>query len=279
VQDRSISENEEQKRQSIEHARYTVSGRVSPRESELRDTIDRLMAENNTLRAQLAEPRTGEIADCRSVEKELKKFKTISDTANVGNAISDYRGRFVYVNDAFARMHGYEVSEVLGKHFSFFHTSEQMEYFERTEEMFNRQGGLTNVKMWHVKKDGTVFPTLMNATIIEEEDRKDLFVSTTAIDISRLHDMQMELEGKNRNLAEVNNALSVLIRKVEQERRELEEKMTRNLRTVVKPFLAKLKRSGLTASQKACVDTLETNLNNILTPFSEKLAWIPTLVF
>jgi len=38
--------------------------------------------------------------------------------------------------------------------------------------------------VWHKRKDGTVFPTLMNATVIKDEKGRPLFLSATAIDIT-----------------------------------------------------------------------------------------------
>ena len=52
------------------------------------------------------------------------EFRTISDRANYGAAIADLDGRFVYVNDAFARMHGWEAAELLGRPLSVFHSGE-----------------------------------------------------------------------------------------------------------------------------------------------------------
>lgn len=214
-----------------------------------------------------------DITDLVWAKEEMRKFMTITDMSNVGHALSDKDGNFVYVNEAFARMQGYEVEEVLGKHFSLFHTEEQMKnYFDATRDTFFAEGHVTNVEMWHLRKDGTVFPTLMNATVIRKEGSDELFVSTTAIDISDRHEMLKELEVKNRNLEEANIALNVVIKNGEKERADLEQKVIRNIQTLVKPYLEKLKKGGLDTHQQVSVDILESNLNHILAPFSEKLS-------
>ena len=67
-----------------------------------------------------------DITKRKHAEDELRKFRTISDNANYGTAIADMEGNFVYVNDAFARMHGWEAADLLGRHFSVVHNEEQM---------------------------------------------------------------------------------------------------------------------------------------------------------
>ncbi len=54
----------------------------------------------------------------------LKKFKTISDKPSHGIVMKDLDGKFIYVNEAFAEMHGYRPAEITGKHFSLVHTQE-----------------------------------------------------------------------------------------------------------------------------------------------------------
>jgi PAS domain S-box-containing protein len=87
-----------------------------------------------------------------------------------------------------------------------------------------------------------------------------------------LLERERELEIKTSSLEEVNTALRVLLKRREEDKTELEEKVLFNVRELVGPYVEKLKRSGLDKRQKACVDILESNLNDIISPFSRRLS-------
>jgi len=74
------------------------------------------------------------------------------------------------------------------------------------------------------------------------------------------------------NLEQTNTALKVLLKRREEDRAELEEKMVLNIRELVLPFLEELKSSRLTERQMAIADILERHLNDIITPFVKTLS-------
>lgn len=132
-------------------------------------------------------------------EEELRKFKTISDQANYGVAISDLEGHLTYINDFFAKMHGYTVEELNGKNFSIFHNGEQLRRVRRLNKALIHTGSLTAQEVWHKRKDHTVFPTLMSAVVIKNENDRPLFLSATAVDITGLKEAEKKLiEHRNR---------------------------------------------------------------------------------
>jgi len=81
-----------------------------------------------------------------------------------------------------------------------------------------------------------------------------------------------ELEEKTRNLEEVNTALRVLLKSREEDKAELEEKVLFNVRELVAPYVEKLKKSGLDDKQKGYTNILESNLDGITAPFSQRLS-------
>jgi PAS domain S-box-containing protein len=81
-----------------------------------------------------------------------------------------------------------------------------------------------------------------------------------------------QLDKKTRNLEEMNAALSVLLKKREQDKIALEEQMVTNVKVLVSPYLEKIKRSTLSDGQKTWLDIMETNLNNVVSPFLSRLS-------
>ena len=79
------------------------------------------------------------------------------------------------------------------------------------------------------------------------------------------------LEAKTNELEEMNSALSVLLRQREKDKTELEEKVVLNFKELIVPYVKKLKHNRLDDKQKAYLSILESNLNDIVSPFAHKL--------
>ena len=96
-----------------------------------------------------------------------------------------------------------------------------------------------------------------------------------------LRKREKELKNKTIQLQEVNSALKVLLKKRDDDRIELEEKMASNVRELVFPYLAKLNKGKLPEKEKAFVNIIESNLKDIISPFvrsltSKYLGFTPT---
>ena len=126
-----------------------------------------------------------DITERKQADDEIRKFKTISDKAGHGVAISDLHGNLVYVNDSFAQMHQYCVDELIGKNLSIFHNEEQLDHVNQLNDQLTQQGSYVAGEVWHKKRDNTVFPTLMSATLVSDESGEPLFMASTAIDITK----------------------------------------------------------------------------------------------
>ena len=87
-----------------------------------------------------------------------------------------------------------------------------------------------------------------------------------------LREKEKELELKTRKLEEVNTALKVLLKRRDEDKTELEEKVLSNIKELIIPYLEKLKKSGLDTRQNAYLRILQSNLNDIISPFSRRLS-------
>lgn len=75
-------------------------------------------------------------------ERTLRMLKNAVETMNLGVSITDTQGALLYVNPAEARMHGYAVEEVIGKHGRLFATAAEPELLPPTtsgEQVFVRE--------------------------------------------------------------------------------------------------------------------------------------------
>jgi PAS domain S-box-containing protein len=87
-----------------------------------------------------------------------------------------------------------------------------------------------------------------------------------------LKEREKELQTETHNLEEVNTALRVLLKRVDEDKTEIEEKVLLNVKEMVIPYVKKLRNSGLNERQKTYLDILESSLNQIISPFSLRMS-------
>jgi len=113
-----------------------------------------------------------------------------------------------------------------------------------------------------IKHDNQVIAATLIVTDITEHKR----------DVQALREREKELKIKTMSLEEVNTALRVLLKRRDEDKTELEEKVLSNVKELVVPFLEKVKKTPLDPKQVAYVDILESNLNDIISPFLRNLS-------
>jgi PAS domain S-box-containing protein len=87
-----------------------------------------------------------------------------------------------------------------------------------------------------------------------------------------LEESRRELEIKTNSLEEVNAALRFLVERRDEDKKELEERVLMNVKELVVPLLEKVREGRLDSRQTTYLDVLESNLNDIISPFSRTLS-------
>jgi PAS domain S-box-containing protein len=88
----------------------------------------------------------------------------------------------------------------------------------------------------------------------------------------RLNQTNEALMAQAENLETLNNALTVLLDRRDKDKEVLEEKVVSNIRELVLPYVETLKRSRLDPRQAMCISIVESNLQEIISPFLRKLS-------
>ncbi len=125
-------------------------------------------------------------------QEDLRMFKASVECSNSGIAIADLDGNLVYVNESLARMHGVSVSECVGRHLSMLHTTARMPVVRQSIQTLFDSGSFQALELYHVHKDGSEFPTLMNGAMILDSHGKPSLIMSTVTDISELKKAQEE---------------------------------------------------------------------------------------
>lgn len=129
-----------------------------------------------------------------------------------------------------------------------------------------------------LRKDGSDLTALVHSHPIYRDGRV-VGIRSTVTDITRrkmteqaLREREVELKITTKSLKEVNTALKVLLDRRDEDRRELERKVVANVRELVIPFVEKVRKGKLDPGQTAYLRVIESNLNNIISPFLRTLS-------
>ncbi|MFH1622826.1 MAG: PAS domain S-box protein [Candidatus Omnitrophota bacterium] len=139
------------------------------------------------------------------VEETYRMLQIAVEQSIDGIAMATIDGIVQFCNEAWAKMHGYQIYEIIGKHLSIFHTGEQLErdvipFHEKVKENDAYHG-----EVGHLKKDGTIFSTWMSTTLLKDKDGNPLGFVGIARDITERKRTKEELvisEEKYRKLFE-----------------------------------------------------------------------------
>ncbi|MFZ2799456.1 MAG: PAS domain S-box protein [Syntrophorhabdus sp.] len=130
------------------------------------------------------------------------------------------------------------------------------------------------LELEYVRYDGTTRWVEVKASFLRNADGLPTNILCVVRDITHRKEAEKELKMKSLRLEEVNTALKVLLEQREKDRAELEDNILLNVRKLILPYVESLKQRHLDEEQKIYLDVLETNLQNIVSPFAKKLTLI-----
>ena len=87
-----------------------------------------------------------------------------------------------------------------------------------------------------------------------------------------LQQREKELEAKSVDLEEANTALKVLLRHRDEDKTALEKAIVKNVEESIFPYIERLKTTRLDDRQAEYLNVINTNLENIVSPFLQKVA-------
>jgi PAS domain S-box-containing protein len=150
--------------------------------------------------------------------------------------------------------------------------------FCRNDKLLSNDGSPTGVHVWETCNTFVNRWFEVRAGALQWIDGRMVRLSI-ATDITQrrqteetLKTREKELKRKTDNLEEVNTALTVLLKRREKDKIELEEKLLLNVRELVEPYLGKLVDSGLNEHQETYASIMKSNLKDIISPFMYRLS-------
>ncbi len=255
---------------------------------------------------ELAERKKAE-ARIRESEQRYRSFLESSPDPIVAY---NMKGVATYVNPAFEQTFGLSRHELLGKQIDFVPEECWPETKAAIDEMLSGRK-ITMFETKRLARNGRVLDVQISSTLFQNQKGRPVGNIVTLRDISArkkaeealqqyhgqleelVQERTAELADTNRRLKqqieerkraeaalraqssyleEVNTALQVLLKKREEDKREMQENVLSNVKELVSPYLVRLKRGHLEPHQETMLEILQSNLDNIISPFISKLS-------
>ena len=103
-------------------------------------------------------------------------------------------------------------------------------------------------------------------------DQAIVYAQVLNEEIAQRKQAEEALREQTHSLEEVNAALKVVIRHREEDKAQLEETVLSNVKETILPYVSALKKSRLGDKEMAYVNIIESHLNDIVSPFLQKLS-------
>jgi PAS domain S-box-containing protein len=212
-----------------------------------------------------------------ALRESEKRYRDLLETMNEGFRVIDEKGLITYANEKLSEMLGYKADEMIGRLATEFLDEESKKVWAREFEK-RKKNESSRYEMTLVKKHGERIPAIVSPRPIFDDSgvfRGSYSAITDVGNLKRtenaLKEREKELKLKTANLEEVNAALRVLLMRMEEDKKELEDKIKLNIQQLIQPYLERLKAAGLSERQRGHLKKLEANLDDIMSPFTQKL--------
>ncbi len=199
--------------------------------------------------------------------KSEKQYRDLVDNSLVGIYQTDTEGNIIYVNHAFANMLGFDSPDEVRceKACRYYADPEDRKEFV---ERLSKARKIPGIELELSTRLGERRSVLLSAALDGN------ILSGMAKDITSRKKAEEELKEKSLCYEEANAALRVLLRQRDHDRNEVEQKILGNVKELIYPYLDKLRLMQTTDEQKTCLDIIESNIRDIVSPFMQKMTAI-----
>jgi PAS domain S-box-containing protein len=224
-----------------------------------------------------------DITERRKAEEAMRqseqKYRELFENANDIIFILDFDGRILSCNAAACSTYGYEPEQMPGLSLM---TLLDNKYKPVVRKLFRQKRGELDVpnpmEFLTYTRTGEAVWLEVNTRGVQESG-KLVAIHGIARNITERKRMEealikreQELEEKSKNLEDANTALRVLLKRREDDKTELEEKVICNVRELILPYIENLKITSLDSQQFNQLRILEGNVNEIVSPFLRTLS-------
>jgi len=220
---------------------------------------------------------TEQVRAVKALQKSEEKYRTLFEDSRDAVHITTREGKLIGANRSFLDLFCITKDEIPDLNVQQLYVNpDDRQSFQKQIE---KKGSVKDFEVKLRKKDGTEMDCLLTTTVWRASDGSTLGYQGIIRDITKrkkteraLREREEELKIQATNLKEVITALRVLLKRRDEDKRELEKKVLSNVKDLVVPFLEKVKKTPLDPKQFTYIDILESNLNDITSPFLHNLS-------
>ncbi len=147
----------------------------------------------------------------KQMDEKLSELSEAVEQATEGVVIAGLSGIQRYVNQAWARMHGLTQEQMVGRHISECHTEDQMR--EQVNPALDRvrEHGTYEGEIEHLRQDGSVFTTMMTATLLQDSAGVPYGMMAVARDVTESKKAAAALQASESRLSHIVNVSPAVI--------------------------------------------------------------------
>ncbi|MCX6013822.1 MAG: PAS domain S-box protein [Chloroflexi bacterium] len=158
--------------------------------------------------------REGVILDVTESKKVAEQVVTLTTAINNsidGVVIAEHSRGITYVNNSFAKMHGYTPEEMIGKiKLRELFSENSIESFHKIREEMTKTGtAITEAE--HKRKDGSYFPVFTSSTIVKDENNNTLATVMVVRDITKRKKAEETLAISEKHYRDLANFLPQIV--------------------------------------------------------------------
>ena len=204
------------------------------------------------------------------LEASRAGYRDLYDFAPAGYVTINEKGLILESNHAAASLLGMVSLSLCNMPFSQFIHKDEQEIYYRFRKSLVETGEPQTTELRMAKFDGSSFWVHLEATVGQDGDGKS-WPRVVISDITERKERTTELEIQSRNLAETNIAINVLLKKMEDDKKALEESIVSSIKNILSPRLEDLKHASPSARQRSLLNIIVTRLEELSSPLSKKL--------
>ncbi|MGD8892197.1 MAG: PAS domain S-box protein [Desulfobacterales bacterium] len=232
-----------------------------------------------------------DITEQKQAEEKLReseeKYRLLVESTPDWVWMCDRKSRHIFSNNAVKEILGYEIHEILGNTaLSLIHKEDRksvQKWFQKAKKQ--KRGWRGSVIRWQHKDKSIRFLETIAEPIFDDKgnligysgiDRDVTARKLSEMALQKAHDELQEktkrLEFKKNSLEEINTAMKVLLKKRDEDKIEIESNVLTNIKELIEPYFEKIKKTKLDDQQKALLSIMESNMNEIVSPFTRKMS-------